>query len=89
MRGARKPGGVEEYFGPYGEIKTQETATCFHCQKIISIPYKAGAKDLPEVCYNCQHFICNDCVGKGCRPFEQELERQEARGRMLRDMGLL
>lgn len=66
-----------------------DTFTCVHCQKIVTIPHRASAEDCGGVCYGCDGLICGDCVGKGCRPIELWVERAEARGRMLRDMGLI
>ncbi len=76
-RGPR-PGGVGEYFMPEGPVVTTETCTCGHCQSIIDVVYRAGAKELPAVCYNCQQFICKFCEAKDeCTPFERVCEIDE------------
>lgn len=33
--------------------------------------------DHVDICRGCMHLICLKCVGKGCRPYEKEAERQE------------
>jgi hypothetical protein len=35
-----------------------------------------------EICRGCMKLICLECYGKPCRPFEKELERQEAEARL-------
>lgn len=42
-----------------------------------------------DFCRSCGKLICNECAGKPCRPWEKEMERQEARYRMLKDMGVV
>ena len=73
-----RPGGIGEYFLPYGPVIVNETCTCGHCQKIIDVVYRAGVKELPAVCYNCQNFICPMCESKDeCTPFERVCEIEE------------
>lgn len=83
---ARPEGGYLVTTGPHG-ITEASTFTCGHCQKIVMVRAKERPEDIGGLCYVCDRMICPHCVGQGCRPFEKDLEAQEARGRMLRDMG--
>jgi len=82
----QRGGGVAAIFGPF-DVVEHETFTCAHCQRITLVPHKAKAEQLGGICYGCFKLICDQCVGHGCRPIEKWSEEQEARGRMLRDMG--
>lgn len=70
---------VDPAFG----MKERDTFTCAHCQNIrhtkpnSNSPYE-GVGDL---CWTCDLPICEQCVGKGCTPFEKRLKEMEARGR--------
>jgi hypothetical protein len=40
-------------------------------------------------CYTCQRPICLACIEKGgCDPWERQLDRMEARSRLLRAVGV-
>jgi hypothetical protein len=72
-----KPGGINTYFDPvYGEVEAH-SSTCSHCQTITDFPSLKRMFDHVEMCRGCMKLICLRCVGKGCRPYEKEAERQE------------
>jgi hypothetical protein len=74
-------------FGPDCKNSEHDTVTCYHCQKIIIL--RVG--QIPEGgwCMSCSKMICNLCVDKGiCTPWEKQMEKMEARQRMLNSMGL-
>ena len=61
-----------------------DTYTCAHCNRVRFVKPMAGPDELPDVCHLCgdknrPSFICEQCVGKGCDPFEEKLKRMEAR----------
>jgi hypothetical protein len=85
---APKPGGIFEAFTPEGYSIT-ETCTCGHCQAIIDVHRGASGPELPAICYNCQKFICPRCRKLDvCTPWEKQMEIQEARARLFKDIGL-
>lgn len=86
MAGRRiKPGSFVESTGPYGTVE-EHASTCAHCQRITTFPNLKVMHQYIEVCRSCMRMICLECAGKPCRPWEKEMERQEARGRFLRDI---
>ena len=60
-------------------VKERDTFTCFHCNRVIHVKPKCDPADLGALCKVCMELICPRCVGKGCTPFEEKLERAEAR----------
>jgi hypothetical protein len=79
-----KPGGVSEYFGPYGEITTVHCSTCAHCQRHTEFPSMRVMHEYVDICRGCMNLVCLECAGKPCRPWEKEVERQEAEYRLQR-----
>jgi hypothetical protein len=65
-----------------------DTFTCYHCQRIVHVPVKGKAEDIGGQCKLCMGLICPRCVGKGCTPWEKQMEIQEAREDALRSYGL-
>jgi hypothetical protein len=76
-----KPGGVAEYFEPLG-VTTAPTSTCAHCQHLTEFPSMRVMHQHVDVCRGCMKLICLGCAGKPCRPWEKELDRQEAEARL-------
>lgn len=70
--------GVEEF----------DTFTCNHCNRIVTVPHKGNPSDLGGHCRLCDALVCNRCVGKGCTPWEKQMEKMEAREAALRSYGL-
>jgi hypothetical protein len=74
--------------GPNG-VEEGETFTCAHDQRLVRVPPRADPAAMGGVCKVCMGLICPRCVASGkCDPFEKKLEREEARGRLLRSAGL-
>lgn len=84
----RNPGGYLIGHCEDGRIAECDTFTCAHCQRVTFVKPKQKPEDVGGLCKICMGLICPQCTGQGCVPFERTLEAQEARGRMLRDMGL-
>lgn len=72
----RNPGGYGIITDINGNITEHDTFTCHHCNRMR--PLKVG--EAPEwMCKHCEKFICNDCVGKGCKTWEDQLKIIEDR----------
>ena len=68
--------------------RTYSTYTCAHCNRITHVGYKMHPADIGGLCKLCMGLTCKRCTGKGCRPFEKQLEAWEARCEALRSYGL-
>ena len=82
-----EPGSIGEYYdGPLwsGKSTVFYESTCVHCQHGTKFPSKKAMHGYVDVCRKCMKLICLDCVGKPCRPWEKECERQEMEGRLKR-----
>ncbi|HEU4727692.1 MAG TPA: hypothetical protein VFT22_07380 [Kofleriaceae bacterium] len=88
MRSARREQGVAEWTHAGGQQLARPTFTCCHCGNVTIVPERARAEDCGGFCRQCMKPTCTSCADKGCTPFEREIERQEARGRLLAAMGL-
>lgn len=78
--------------GPAPGTGELDSYTCAHCNRVRFVKPMAAANEMPDVCHLCgdKHrpsFICENCVGKGCDPFEKKLARWEKRDMMLRCIG--
>lgn len=85
---SRREGGAIEWTYPAGRTFTRPTLTCAHCNRITIIEQGTRADDCGGFCMCCMKPTCTQCAGKPCTPFERKLEEYEARGRLLRSMGL-
>lgn len=75
--------------GPGGVVREADSSTCGHCQRVTFLrPQPSGVVVRPARCGCCQAAVCEECYGKGCDPWEKQMERQEARARMLRAIGV-
>jgi hypothetical protein len=54
-----------------------DTFTCNHCQNVVRYQKRAAAYDMGGYCTICSSMICQHCVGKGCKPFEERLRKME------------
>lgn len=61
------------------KIVEADSFTCSHCNRVKFVKAKERAEDLGGLCKVCMGLICDECVNKGCTPFEKKLEAQEAR----------
>jgi hypothetical protein len=82
-----KPGGVLIRYDVTGEHHC-DTFTCRHCPRVVIVPPGAHPDQFGDFCRSCMAPICLRCASKPCDHFEKKLERSEAAGRMLADMGL-
>lgn len=85
---ARRDQGLAEWTGPDGRSVSCHTVTCCHCNDVTVIPPGAAADDCGGFCTMCMLPTCRACAGKSCAPFEKQLEAIEARGRMLKAIGV-
>lgn len=85
---APRPGGVVQIFSAEG-MQELHASTCAHCSRITTFPHRKKMQEHVDVCRSCFRLICLECADKPCRPWIKEVERQEARARMLRDMGIV
>ena len=72
-----KPGGINFLSDPDLGVVESHSSTCSHCQRITDFPSMRRMMEYVEICRGCMKLICLDCIGKGCRPYEKEAERQE------------
>ena len=99
----RNPHGYAAWTDPNAPATTErDTITCGHCNRIVFVkpgtastvyvfPQPAGPdkEDAGAGCRVCMRAICLTCHDAGtCTPLERRLEQAEARGRLLRSMGL-
>lgn len=74
---------------PNAPAKECDTFTCAHCQQVVFVKPRCDPSEMGGFCRLCYKHTCGPCADKGsCDPFEKKLERAEARGQMLRSMGL-
>ena len=70
--------------GPGPGTGEMDSYTCAHCNSVRFVKPMCPAGDMPDVCHLCgdksrPSFICEQCRGKGCDPFEEKLKRMEAK----------
>ena len=88
-----RAGGIGQYFdqpGWTGKCTEVYESTCAHAhcgQKITAFPSLKRMMDHVEICRCCMKLICLECVGKPCRPAEQEADRVEAEWRLQQRVG--
>ena len=83
-----KPGSVVEIRDAVGNLTEMHASKCVHCEQFTYFPSMKKMHETGiDVCRSCMRLVCKDCAGKPCRPWLKEVERQEARSRMLRDIG--
>ena len=96
----RNEGGYSQVFFPDGRMRTTadlngtkveingamfeaSTFTCIHCNTVIHVPPKADV-NFVGMCRSCMKPICQKCSGKPCTPWEEQMQRAEARDQALR-----
>lgn len=85
----RKAQGYAVLFGPNDSTRECDTFTCAHCQFVVFVKPKCDPSEAGGFCRLCFKHICGPCADKGaCDPFEKKLERMEARGRLMRQIGI-
>lgn len=84
----RNPGGYSIVsFIDNDKTIERDTFTCKHCQHVTFL--ETGRRMDPDAinrCVVCDKLICKFCVGKGCTPFEKQLELMERRDRLVADV---
>lgn len=83
-----RPGGYLVGVTRDGRQGEADTFTCRHCQRVTVVRGGERAEDIGGLCKVCMGLVCRQCAGRACVPFEKSLERAEARGRLLRDIGI-
>lgn len=74
---------------PVAGIHEQDSFTCCHCSRVVTVLPRQRGEDLGGLCKQCMQLICPQCVGKlTCDPWERKMEKIEARDRFLRSAGL-
>lgn len=85
----RRSGGYAVWSYDDGRVVETDSFTCGHDQRVVFVPAGADPASLGGFCKQCMRLICPRCVAAGtCTPFEQALDRMEARGRFLQSAGL-
>lgn len=85
----QQAGGIGQYFEDGILVRESYVSTCSHCQHHTEFASKRVMMDHVEICRGCMKLICLECVGKPCRPFEKEAERQEREAQLQRTFGRL
>lgn len=87
----RRPQGYAVITTPGVPTQEFDTFTCKHCQRIVLVqPNRDMITTDGGFCHKCFGLICDTCAAKGvCTPFERQLEAEEARWRLQRQMGLV
>ncbi len=82
----RNPGGYLLVVDPGVPAHEQDTFTCIHCNKIVPVKPGMAITDFAW-CRKCMKPVCEGqrCQDR-CRPWERQLEIQEARGKLRRAM---
>lgn len=66
-----------------------DTFTCKHCQRVTIVRPGESATNCGGWCGSCAAPICGVCADLGvCTPWEKQMEKMEARDRLLRSVGL-
>lgn len=65
----------------------RDTFTCNHCSRIVHVAPKADPASIGGLCGHCLKMICPHCVGHGCTPWLEKLERMQARYEARRSYG--
>lgn len=82
--------GFYRNFDEYGRETVVETFTCAHCNKVKRTTEKLpNGQEARGFCHKCMQPVCVECGGsERCDPFEKKLLRMEARGKLLKSMGI-
>jgi hypothetical protein len=84
-----RPDGVFICTDASGRETHVDVYRCGHCGLPKAVRTKSRDDDIGGFCRVCTTNVCPACMVSGrCDPFEQRIERQEARGRAMRSYGL-
>lgn len=62
-----------------GPLFESSTFTCVHCNSVVHVPPRADV-NFVGMCRSCMKPVCQKCSGQPCRPWEEAMQRSEARG---------
>lgn len=97
-----KPKGYAVIVSPAQPVREFDSITCGHCQRVVFVkagsastvyliptrPLGSYREEPGASCRCCMRAVCLACHAKGtCTPWEQALERSEARDRLRRAVG--
>lgn len=94
----RNPHGYGVERGPDGRVvREMDTFRCNHCHRIVIVKPLRPPEDLGGLCKICMDYLCKSCVekaerapaGRGCVPYERQMDEASARERFLRSAGIL
>lgn len=71
-----RPSGEMTRTGPFGEVKSNATLTCCHCQATWIVKKGSGIKR--GFCQNCMGYTCGNPTCEACVPAERQIENIEA-----------
>lgn len=88
----RKPQGYATISDPELGLKEWDTVTCSHCQRIQAVKPLAPASECGGWCPGCSKVVCGPCADRiplhGCEIWERQMDKMEARDRLLRAVGV-
>lgn len=89
MKSLKSQLGYAVIVDPDAPTAEYSTVTCGHCQFACMVKAGCDPSDLGGFCRVCFRYVCKSCNKEGtCKPFEKQIEQMEARGVLLRSMGL-
>lgn len=76
-----QPGSVVEFRDEIGNLTENYGSVCAHCQRLTMMTSQREVSEKTDLCRQCMRLVCLHCAGKGCTPWEKQMEAQEHRGR--------
>ena len=80
----RNAGGYACITDPDNGLSEYDTFTCFHCNYVVTVKYKAYMDRIGSMCRICMKMVCARCAAGGCTPLDKKLDACEKRDRALR-----
>jgi len=64
--------------GPDPGTGERVRSTCAHCNRVVVVKPMMRAEDMGGICHLCgdnnvRLFVCSNCAGKPCEPFEEKI----------------
>lgn len=85
----RRSGGYGVISEPGKKDVEFDSVTCAHCNRVVLIRAGIDPAQLGGFCRACMRHICGPCADLGrCTPWERQMDKAEARDRLLRSVGL-
>lgn len=83
----RRAQGYRLIVDPDRPVVEADTITCGHCQRVTVVKPFEDAASSAGLCRLCDRIICPRCTAlKRCLPWEETMNRMEARERLYRDL---